>query len=192
MSSPRRRKRTTIDQQFIARTVPMLQSSAFRTLSLSGHRVLARVELEHASHGGADNGKLPVTYNDFAEYGVDRHAVAPAIRECVALGFLEVTEQGRAGNAEFRSPNKFRLTYIYAGPKPTDEWRQIETDEQAKILAIAARRAGTRKQKSSGGKRTGSVGETHTEKRNSIPAKPPLQGKVGNPPLLSISRVGGD
>src|SRR5262245_56883033 len=147
-----RRRRTRIDEQFIARTVPMLQSPAFRALSLSGHRVLARVELEHASHGGADNGKLPVTYNDFVEYGVDRHAVAPAIRECVALGFLEITEQGRAGNAEFRSPNKFRLTYIYAGPKPTDEWKQIETDEQAKMLAVAARRSSKKKQKTSGGK----------------------------------------
>jgi hypothetical protein len=31
--------------------------------------------------------------------------------ELVALGFIEITERGRAGNAEWRSPNKFRLTY---------------------------------------------------------------------------------
>jgi len=156
-----RRRRTRIEEQFVARTVPMLQSPAFRALSLSAHRVLARIELEHASHGGVDNGKLPVTYNNFVEYGVDRHAVAPAIRECVALGFLEITEQGRAGNAEFRSPNKFRLTYIYAGPKPTDEWKQIETDEQAKVLAVAARRSSRKNRKPVGGKTRFSAGNPH-------------------------------
>jgi hypothetical protein len=43
-----------------------------------------------------DNG-LPVTFNDFQRYGIDRHFIAPVIRELVALGFVEVTEQGRAG-----------------------------------------------------------------------------------------------
>ena len=56
-------------------------------------------------------GRLPVTYEDFERYGIDRHSIAPAIREAVALGFLEVTERGRAGNAEWRRPNYFRLTY---------------------------------------------------------------------------------
>src|SRR5262249_51825691 len=106
-----RRRRTEIGEQFSARVIRMLESPAYRALSLSAHRVLSRIEVELGHHGGSDNGKLPVTYNDFVAYGVDRHAIGAAIREAVALGFLEVTEQGRAGNAEFRSPNKFRLTY---------------------------------------------------------------------------------
>src|SRR5207342_1105739 len=107
-------RRTSIGEQFSARTVRMLESPAYRALSLSAHRVLSRIEVELGHHGGTDNGKLPVTYNDFQEYGVDRHSISAAIRECVALGFLEITEIGRAGNAEFRTPNKFRLTYIYS------------------------------------------------------------------------------
>src|SRR5262249_26631794 len=35
-------------------------------------------------------------------YGIDRHAIGPAIRELVALGFVEITEHGRAGNADWR------------------------------------------------------------------------------------------
>jgi len=101
----------------------MLEAPAYRALSLSAHRVLARIEIELGHHGGKDNGKLPVTYNDFVDYGVERHAIGPAIRECVALGFLVVTEQGYAGNADFRSPNKFRLTYLYDGATPTNEWQ---------------------------------------------------------------------
>ena len=88
-----------------------LRSPAYRVLSLSARRLLDRMEIELADHGGTDNGKLPVTYDDFERYGIHRHAVGPAIRELVALGFVEITEVGRAGNAEWRKPNVFRLTY---------------------------------------------------------------------------------
>lgn len=126
--------------QFIPRPTKMLDTPAYRALSLSGHRVLARVEIEHGAHGGMDNGSLPVTFLDFEKYGIDRHAIAPAIRECVALGFLEVTERGRSGNGDFRKPNKFRLTYIpRRGVKASNEWANIQTEDQAKEIAKAAR-----------------------------------------------------
>jgi hypothetical protein len=54
-----------------------------------------------------------------------------------------VTEQGRAGNAEWRRPNKFRLTYSYVErAQPTNEWERIETEEEAIMIACAARRRG--------------------------------------------------
>ncbi len=108
----RRRRQTRIAGQWIAHRVDMLRSPAWRVLSLSARRVLDRIEIEHASHGGAENGRLPVTYDDFHLYGIHRHAIGPAIREVVALGFVEITEAGRAGNAEFRKPNVFRLTFL--------------------------------------------------------------------------------
>src|SRR5262249_17855270 len=79
---------------------------------------------------------------DFVAYGVSKHAVAPAIRELEALGFIEVTERGRGGNAEWRIPNKFRLTYRpqwYAPYAEWNEWRLIKTVERAEELAEAAR-----------------------------------------------------
>ena len=94
-------RRTKIHGQFAPRTIEMLESPAFRVLSLSARRILDRVEIELAHHGGQDNGKLPVTFDDFARYGINRQQIAPAIRECEALGFLQITERGRAGNAEF-------------------------------------------------------------------------------------------
>ena len=133
---------TRLAEQFAARPVRMIRSAAFRELSLSARRLLDRLEFEFADHGGTNNGKLPVTYDDFKAYGIHRHSVAPAIREAVALGFVEVTEPGRAGNAEYRKPNLFRLTYrnIDNGP-PTHEWERIETDEQAAATAKSARAA---------------------------------------------------
>ena len=154
----------------------MLECEAFRVLSVSAHRVLARIEIELAHHGGTDNGRLPVTYQNFQDYGMDRDAVAPAIRECEALGFIEVTEHGRAGNAEFRSPNLFRLTYLPTkGADFTDEWRQIETTEDALRLAREARRVPPKKQNSTRGKPHVSVGRTPTENENPHPGKPRLQ-----------------
>jgi hypothetical protein len=64
----------------------MLESPTFRELSLSARRVLDRLEIELAHHGGMDKGRLPVTYDDFQRYGIDRHAIAPAIRELIAPG----------------------------------------------------------------------------------------------------------
>jgi hypothetical protein len=121
------KKRNKISGQFAARLIEMIESPSYRVLSLSAHRVLSRIEIELAHHGGNDNGRLPVTFENFQKYGIDRHAIAPAIRECVALGFIVVTEPGRAGNAEFRSPNLFRLTYKHCKGLPGDgthDWRR--------------------------------------------------------------------
>jgi len=101
---PGRRRRTQIDGQFAARLIQMLESPPYRQLSLSARRVLDRLEIELGHHGGMDNGRLPVTFDNFQRYGIDRHAIAPAIRELVALGFIEITEHGRAGNADWRCP----------------------------------------------------------------------------------------
>ena len=121
----------------------MLESPAWRVLSLSARRLLDRIEIELAHHGRNDNGRLPVTFEDFEEYGMTREAIAPAIREAGALGFIRVTEHGRGGNAEYRKPNKFFLTYTrdrgsLVNP-PTDDWSKIKTIEEAEAIARAAR-----------------------------------------------------
>jgi hypothetical protein len=144
MGRPIGTRRTSIGGQFAPHTIEMLRSPAWRVLSLSARRVLDRLEIELADHGGIDNGKLPVTYDDFVRYGIDRHAIAPAIREAVALGFAQITEAGRAGNAEFRRPSLYRLTYRHTKTAPTDEWRKIGEDDAAAI-AWAARSALSRR-----------------------------------------------
>jgi hypothetical protein len=120
----------------------MLRSSPYCVLSLSARKVLDRIEIEFADHGGTDNGKLPVTYDDFERYGIHRQAIYPAIRETVALGFVEITEEGVAGGAEFRKPTLYRLTYRHsdkAAGDGTHEWMNIKTDAEAKAIAASAR-----------------------------------------------------
>jgi hypothetical protein len=137
----RKLRRTTIGGQFAPRRIDMLRSPAYCALSLSARRILDRLEIELADHGGADNGRLPVTYDDFVRYGLHRHAIYPAIQEVVALGFVEITENGVAGGTEYRKPTKFRITYRPADGgrgDGTHEWMKI-TEEQAPLIATAAR-----------------------------------------------------
>ena len=103
------------DQQWSWWTIEMLGSPAYRALSVSAHRVIARIRMEFGNHGGQDNGKLPVTYRDFHAYGIHPNAISPAIREAVALGWIRITEYGVASNAEFRKPTKFALTHQSVG-----------------------------------------------------------------------------
>lgn len=134
------KKRNSIGGQFSALTIEMLRSPAYRVLSLAAHKILIRLQIEHAQHGGTDNGKLPCTYTHFEEFGIHRHGISPAMREVVALGFVEITVKGRAHAGEFRSPSKYRLTFRWVGDqKPTDEWKNIKTLEMARAVAKQAR-----------------------------------------------------
>lgn len=112
-----------------------------RTLSLSAIRVMHRLEIEHMRHGGAENGRLIVTHEQFAAWGIAQNAIAPAIRELVALGFVEITEKGCGGNENQRRASRFRLTYVNTKNReqPTHEWRKIETIEDAERLGAEAR-----------------------------------------------------
>jgi hypothetical protein len=202
MSRPRR---TTIGGQFAPRLIEMLESPAYRALSLSGHRILARLEIELGHHGGADNGRLPVTYADFQGYGIERKSIPPAIREVQALGFARVTERGRPSKSDFgRHPNLFELTYIRGahGEEPTHEWRRHKTlpeaikvaqharlskDEKAvgKSKANAARKSNTRV-----GKIPHTGPESPLQSRFVQARNPPLQSKVRKRGHLSISGEG--
>jgi hypothetical protein len=188
---PVKRRFSKIEGQFSARTIEMLESPAYRVLSLSARRVLDRLEIEFAHHGGSDNGRLPVTYDDFERYGIDRHAIAPAIREVTALGFIEVTVQGRAGNSEFRTPSRYRVTYRQTDyARPTDDWRDVKTDAQADATARAARKA-SEKQKPSGDKSRFSVRKTHTDNAGNLVGEIPTTAAGGKTPTTSIFRGGG-
>jgi hypothetical protein len=134
------KRRNRLNEGFSIRPIGMLASPAYRALSLSAFRVIGRIELELCSHGGNDNGQLPVTCEDFEKYGISHNQIAPAIREAEALGFIRVTEHGRGGNAEYRRPNKFYLTFpMHRGGAPTNEWQKIKSEEEATQLARAAR-----------------------------------------------------
>ena len=148
MSERRRRRkpmgpRIRIKEQFIAHPVTMLRSAAFRSFRLADLRILQRLEIEHASQGGKQNGDLTCTYSDFVEYGLRRASIPEAIRRLVHGGFLVVTEQGRQSYGDLRIPSRYRLTYLptFADGRwvePTHEWRPLEKQKAGHTNATGA------------------------------------------------------
>jgi hypothetical protein len=190
---PRRKERGSINGAFAWRLVEMLESPAYRVLSLSAHRVMARLEIELAHHGGKpeENGRLPCTYEHFAEFGLHRDAIAPAIRELVALGFVEITQPGSAGNAGFRQPTLYRLTYRHWGShkETTDEWRRIKTPQEAGAIADKARSPESRRGSKNKSPPPQTMGGPTPENRTIHGGFPPpkTMGTVPPPKTMSTS-----
>ena len=199
------KRRNKINGQWSPRLIEMLESPAYRVLTATAHRVISRIEIELGHHGGNDNGRLPVTYSDFIDYGMTRESIAPAIREAEALGFIRV-KRGRGGNADNGTPNLFGLTFSHdrgsrASP-PSHDWRKIKTVEDALRIAQDARQnkdewavkyAELRKRKTESryGKPTPApVRKTHTGNGKSPVRKTHTTGVVQKPAPLSISWVG--
>jgi hypothetical protein len=185
-------KYNKISGQFAARLIEMMESPAYRVLSLSAHRALSRIEIEWARHGGQDNGRLPVTFDDFERYGVNRHAIGPAIAELEALGFIVITERGKmAKAAEYRRPNKFLLTSrpTNKGADPLHNWKRFTTMEEAQAIAEAARKlSGETKKEPVRKTHREPVRKTHHKGQIASAENAPLRPAKTAP--LSISREG--
>jgi hypothetical protein len=165
------KRRTEIGDNWISYSRSMLESPAFRVLSYAAMRVMHRIELEHMNHGGAENGRLQVTYDQFVEYGIDRKVVAPAIRELATLGFLEVMERGYAAGDGKGKANRFRLTYVNSKTReqPSHEWRRVDTKASA-ASSVAATKGDTNQRAIELGKRSWTA---RKKKQNSVPKAEP-------------------
>jgi hypothetical protein len=140
-----RRRKNSITENFIVHPRSLRESAAWHALPDNGRRILDRLELEHMRHGGAENGHLPCTYSDFVKAGVRRASVSLAIRQAVALGFLEVTQRGGRSISRVRPPSKYRLTYINGRGRSqpaTNEWKRIAdaADAEAALTRAADQR----------------------------------------------------
>ena len=122
-------------------TREMLESPAWRSLSNAAYKVIFRIAIEHMSHAGRENGNLIVTYEDFRSYGIRRSSISAAIREAETLGFIQVTERGRGGNAEFRRASKYALGTLPLsdGTLCGNIWRRFKTCEEAEAAIADAK-----------------------------------------------------
>jgi hypothetical protein len=145
VASDKPKSNTRIAEQYSIHPVEMIRSVPWRVLSRAARQFLDLVEVEVARHGGSNVG-VPVTYEDAIEYGIVRSQIAPAQREVVTLGFLVCTDRGCGGNAEHRSPNRWRVTYLPGRsdePGPTHDWRKFASLSlnEAKEISCEARAA---------------------------------------------------
>jgi hypothetical protein len=110
---------------FVKLRMEMVNSPAWRALSAAATRILERLMIEHMRHGGKNNGELICTHKDFGAYGIRYPSIAPAIRKCVAHGFVVITDRGWRAAVHGR-PAQYRLTFLPTrGAPATDEWKRF-------------------------------------------------------------------
>lgn len=184
------KRRNAITGQWSARLIDMQRSCAWRVLSRAAHQCLSRIEIELADHGGNDINELPVTFNDFEEYGVNRHAIGPALAELEALGFIDITERGRTARAaEYRRSNKFRLLtrpWEMRGAAHRPRWDQFKTLAEAEATAAEARRSAAKAKSASVETAPKPVGKLHHRGKNASTETAPL-ANVGKRTTIYIS-----
>jgi hypothetical protein len=131
------------DQPWSWYTVEMMQSDAWRDMSINGRRMLDLLEIEHLKHGGYENGNLVMTYAQFVANGIRRESTPATIAELERLGWIEVTRGGYRGFA--RSwPHRFRLTHRRTRIKPevgapylveaTHDWRHYRSEKSNRMV----------------------------------------------------------
>src|SRR5262249_40305675 len=135
-------KKKTVEENFVMLPRSFFESFAWRACSNACRLAVERVMIEHLAHGGRENGELTVTKTDFMKHGIHNDGVAPALREAVALGLLELTRRGRAGNAMYRQGHRWAVTPVLEskGLKPYGaQWRRFKSMEEAAEAAAKAR-----------------------------------------------------
>jgi hypothetical protein len=129
-------------QAFVWFTREMVESPAWRAMSQNARLVVDRVCVEHMSHGGGQNGSLPVTYDDFERAGIRRGSIRRAIAEALALGFIEMPRKGTRGYGDFPgAPSLFRLAWLPTSENgaATVRWKRFNTLAEAEQAAAEAR-----------------------------------------------------
>ena len=157
--SPRQRY-NQISGRFAAQPISLLKSAPYRVLNNSERKMFARIEIEYSDHGGRDNGRLPVTFDQFEEYGIRRQLIAPSRRALVALGIITFDQGHAAAELGERRPNLFGLTHRPVGEAaPTNDWRRIGDDDMAEAERVATEARNTL---DDGGRRRRRVGRARS------------------------------
>lgn len=114
----------------------MLESPAFRSLSINSFRLLMALWVEHLAHGGCENGWLIFTHEQLKSYGLTGSKIRGAIDELVAFGFITVKAGGR--RAMSNQPNRYRIAWLWAidaegdPSPPSARWKSMSSDDVAR------------------------------------------------------------
>jgi DNA-binding HxlR family transcriptional regulator len=110
------------DEPWAFMALSLMESDAFRSLSINARRALDRLVIEHFNHNRIENGNLRVSARQFHEWGVTKDCLTAAVRELEEKGLL-ATERGEAKGV-LMPPFVYRLTfYATLDDPPSNEWR---------------------------------------------------------------------
>lgn len=110
-------------EPFVMIPLRLLESEAWRALSINGRRLIDRLMVDHMRHRGKANGSLLAPYDQLVKIGITRRLIGDTIEETTRLGLVEC----RRGYG--RSPNRFALTWLpfQDGTEPSNRWKSFET-----------------------------------------------------------------
>jgi hypothetical protein len=122
-----RANRPPPEEAWVWITREMLESLAWRRLTLPARRIVDRIILEHMAHGGTQNGRLVVTYDQFRQFGISRKKISGAISLADKLGLVDVVERGGRGYGIARRPSLYALTWLPRcdGSPPSNRWKSF-------------------------------------------------------------------
>lgn len=121
-------------EPFVMLPLGLLDSAAFRSLSVNGWRFIRFLMVEHMRRGGKANGALLAPRRQLERSGgIGSHHVSPAIEECIQAGFVDC----RRGVG--RHPSTYVLTWLPFGDgsAPSNRWRAVVTAEQQSLRMTA-------------------------------------------------------
>jgi hypothetical protein len=109
-------------EAFVKLPRELLQSDAWRSLSINARRLIDTLMLEHMRHGGKRNGFLAAPRRQLERAGIHAHLVSGAIEEVERIGLVDC----RRGSG--RRPSVYALTWLPLsdGTEPRNRWRQCE------------------------------------------------------------------
>jgi hypothetical protein len=111
----------------------LLNSPAWLAMSHQSRMLVDALMAEHAEHGGIENGNLKAPYDMLQARGMRRGRILEAIVEASGLGIIQAT-RGRRSYGSRKLPSVYRLTWLGTpdGLRPTNEWKAIKSDEEAR------------------------------------------------------------
>jgi hypothetical protein len=116
-------------QKFVFIPLDVMESPAWRKLSLAARRVMDCLLIENFRHKRKLNGALRVSFRQLVKCGIHRCLIASAINELVAAGLLKVARAKAWG-----SPNLYQITFLGTlDGAPT--WRKSTAPTREKAMA---------------------------------------------------------
>lgn len=112
----------------------LLTSCAWLAMTDQCRKLIDALMVEHADHGGVENGSLIAPYDTLQARGMRRSSILAAVLEAGALGLVDPTRGVRSFGSR-KLPSIYRLTWLGTpdGLPPTNEWRAIKTDDEAAV-----------------------------------------------------------
>jgi len=111
----------------------LLISPGWLAMSVQCRKLVDALMAEHADHGGVKNGNLKAPYDMLQARGMRRGTILNAVVEAKALGIID-PRRGVRSYGSRKAPSEYRLTWLGTpdGLTPTNEWKAIKSDEQAR------------------------------------------------------------